>query len=143
MLALETDQAPGGGVASGGVGGGFAYPQAAGAPSFSSAYGLALPANNFGTETDISAQIKVDNTGGAFTGNAIFGGAQTGTVSGTFASTSNGRFPGLLNLLDGGGNTVSTSQGAFYIADPTQGFFIENDGLQVSLGFFALQTPGQ
>jgi hypothetical protein len=43
--------------------------------------------------------------------------------------------------LDTGNNPISMGQGAFYLADPTQGFFIENDGVQVSLGYFSTATP--
>jgi hypothetical protein len=50
-------------------------------------------------------------------------------------ASANGRFAGSLTLPNG------SPAGAFYLVDPTQGFFIENDGAQVSLEYFAVQTP--
>jgi hypothetical protein len=135
MLVLETDQAPGGGVPGGGVGAGIAYPQATGTISYNGKYGLNLTANNFGTEVDASAVINVDGAGGTFAG-----GGNIGSTA-TFMSNANGRFPGSLNLMDSGNNPISVGQGAFYIAGPNQGFFIENDGVQVSLGYFVTATP--
>jgi hypothetical protein len=122
------------------AGGGVAYPQASGAPVFTGAYGLTVTANN-GNETDSSAQISVDGANGTLSGSANVSGLPD-ALSGTFASSPNGRFAGALSFVDQGSNTT-TNVGAYYIADPTQGFFIQNDGVQVSLGYFTVQSPLQ
>jgi hypothetical protein len=95
---------------------------------------------------EASAVINVDGAGGTFAGSSNIGSTATGTVAsgvvnGTFMSNANGRFPGSLNLMDSGNNPISVGQGAFYIAGLNQGFFIENDGVQVSLGYFVTATP--
>jgi len=127
-LVLDTDAT--------GTGGGIVYPQASGAPSFAGAYGLKFDA---GDGTDASGQMNADGVAGTLTGLSstdAFGGSAP--LMGTFALSASTRFDGTLTLTSLGG--VVTNTGAFYIADPTQGFFIENDGVQVSLGYFAAQT---
>ena len=129
-LVLDTDATA--------VGGGIAYPQAGGAPSFAGPYGLTFTANN-GNETDASGQSTV--SAGTLSGTANAGGLPY-TISGAFTSGPSARFAGTLSFIDQGNNTT-TNTGAYYIADPTQGFFIENDGIQVSLGYFSAQSPLQ
>jgi hypothetical protein len=127
VLVLDTDTT--------GTGGGIVYPRASASPSFSGAYGVGFVA---GDGTEASGQMTADGAGGTLTGQIsvdAFGDANP--FAGAFATSANGRFAGSLTLPNG------TPAGVFYIADPTQGFFIENDDVQVSLGYFSAQSPLQ
>ena len=131
-LVLDTDTTA--------TGAGVAYPQLASTP-LSGTYGLSLTSNNQGTDNDITGQLIADVTNNTLSGQYnldVFG--TSGILGGTFSPGGNDRFPGTLSLSDQGGNLLSTSGGAFYVADPTQGFFIENDGTQVSLSYFSAQS---
>jgi hypothetical protein len=117
------------------TGGGIAYPQPNAAPAFSGSYGLSYVA---GDGTEASGQMTADSAGSSLTGQISvdpFGRASP--FSGSFTSGAKGRFAGSLALPNG------APAGAFYLADPTQGFFIQNDGVQVSLGYFSAQSALQ
>jgi hypothetical protein len=122
-LVLETDV--------NGTGAGIVYPQAAGPPSFSGAYGLTFVA---GDGTEASGQMIADNSASLAGQISVDAFGDAAAFSGAFTPGANGRFAGSLTLPNG------APAGAFYLVDPTQAFFIENDGVQVSLGYFAGQT---
>jgi hypothetical protein len=124
------------------LGGGIAYPQAAGPFSFNGNYGMNFDAvDSSGDESDGTARVIANGTAGTFAGTADVNVLNSGTitpkpnlsVSGTFTSSSDGRFPSTLTV-----NTLTVST-ALYIVDATQGFIIENDSQQVALGSFVTQ----
>ncbi len=117
---------------------GSAAIQAAGPYSFSGAYGLNFTSLS-GTEADGTAQIVADGTG-TFTGFADVNSNLTGTpaadlsFTGAFTADPSGRFNTTVTLQN-----ATAYSAAFYFADSTQGFLIENDNLDVTLGSFYAQ----
>jgi hypothetical protein len=133
-LVLNTD-------ASASQGAGIAFPQSG--PAADGAFALGFSATDSSlNEIDGTAQITADGSAGTFSGTGdinvednvalTFTPDQGETVSGTFTASAidDGRFDSTLTI---GSSTFTT---ALYIADPTQGFIIETDDLQVALGIF-------
>ena len=129
-LVLETDNFS--------LAAGSASIQAAGPYSFSGPYGLSFTSLS-GTEADGTAQIVADGTG-TFTGFADVNSNLTNTpttglsFAGSFTPDPSGRFNSTVTL-----QSATAYSAAFYFADSTQGFLIENDNLDVTLGSFYAQ----
>jgi hypothetical protein len=131
------------------LGAGIALPQSG--PAVDGAYALNFSAvdsavvDTQGNEVDGTAQITADGSAGTFSGTGdvnvedasvsppTFTPDSGEPVSGTFtaSASADGRFD--VPDFTVGNSTFGT---ALYVADPTQGFIIENDGLQVALGLF-------
>jgi hypothetical protein len=127
-------------------GAGIALPQSG--PAFDGAYALNFSASTgtdaSGQETDGTAQITSDGSA-AFSGtgdinvedNSVapptFTQDPGETVSGTFTASADGTPGRFDSTLTVGSDTFGTE---LYVADPTQGFIIENDDVQVALGLF-------
>jgi hypothetical protein len=131
------------------AGAGIALPQSG--PAVDGAYALNFSAvdsavvDTQGNEVDGTAQITADGSAGTFSGTGdvnvedasvsppTFTPDSGEPVSGTFtaSASADGRFD--VPDFTVGNSTFGT---ALYVADPTQGFIIENDGLQVALGLF-------
>lgn len=128
------------------LGAGLALPQNTSA-SFNGTYGVNFTVNN-GQESDGVGQISAVTSAGTLSGNSQVGGSsvapQPVSLAGTFGATATpGRLTGTLSGSSSGGTaTVFASNNAIalYLVDSTQGWFIENDGIQSSLGYFVTQT---
>jgi hypothetical protein len=146
-LVLDTDKSA--------VGAGIVYPQTAGA-TFNGTYGAYFAVNDetingTGADSGGVAQFTANQAAGTLSGNAYAGyysGGNTGL--GVFGATlplsgSNfapGAKPGrLTGVLYGLSTDTPSNNFAFYLIDSSHGFFIENDGVQAALGYFAAQTP--
>jgi hypothetical protein len=123
------------------LGAGYVYTQSSGPLAFAGPYGLNLSQfdPNLFAYTDGTAQFTADAATGTLAGttdlNVSFVPSPPIALSGTFNSSSNSRFTGTLTQ-----QSVSSAM-AFYSVDPARGFFIQIDGLQVSLGYFAIREP--
>ena len=130
---------------------GLAYPQAAAPFSFNGKYGVNFTQNNFGIESDATAQITVDGIAQTLSGvvdtNQFSSSLPDTPLTGSFGTiSSNGRFTGQLTntFFPTSGSTPNTIAVDFYLIDPGHGFFIETDSLtsfEFSLGYFAARTP--
>ncbi len=126
------------------LGAGIALPQSG--PAADGPYALGFSADDrTAKETDGTAQITADGSAGTFSGTGninvedFFASPPTftpdpgETVSGTFTASADGTPGRFDSTLTVGSSTFGTE---LYVADSTQGFIIENDGLQVALGNF-------
>jgi hypothetical protein len=129
-------------------GAGIALPQSG--PAFDGLYAFnfsAVDTSPTGNEIDGTAQLSADASAGTFTGTANTNATDLSVtpatitpnpddlaLSGTFTADPSfaGRFK-VPDLMVGSSGPFATT---LYIADPTQGFIIETDDLQVALGIF-------
>jgi hypothetical protein len=135
----------------GAVGVGLAHPQAAAPFSFNGKYGLRFTQGNGQSENDATGQITVNRSSDTLTGfvdtNLDFSPLPDTPLNGTFTSIpSSGRFTGGLTnaFFPSPGSVPNTIAVAFYLIDPSHGYFIETDSLssgELSFGYFATRTP--
>ena len=123
-------------------GAGIAYLQGA-KLQFDGKYGVKLTQMaNYAVETDLSGQITASQSAGTVAGYLDGPGIYDAQLTGTFATSPAGRFSGTLLDPDASGTSLQgTASVEYYLIDQNQGFFIENDLIQVSLGYFATRTP--
>jgi hypothetical protein len=102
-----------------------------------------------GIPNSATGQITVNGTLGSFTGvvdtDANFNSGPNTPLTGTFGSIpSNGRVTGTLNNTFLPASNAGNIAVAFYLVNPTYGFFIETDSsssFELSFGYFATRTP--
>jgi hypothetical protein len=121
------------------LGGGTAYAQASGAPSFNGTYGVGFTSyNSMFDENDGNAQLTANASAGTFSGmgniNEGFTPTPNQTFGGTFTSAG-GRFTGTITIQSG-----TPISDALYFVDSTQAFVIETDATQVTLGIIRQQV---
>lgn len=120
---------------------GAAYTQTTSTPSFNGTYGVGFTGIDTASfaENDGTAQITANGTAGTFSGtaniNEDFVPAAGQSFNGTFTPTGSGRFDGTITV-----NSGTPITNALYFVDNTQGFVIETDNTQVTLGVVRQQT---
>ena len=148
-LVLDADDNPSSSTV-GAVGAGLAYPQAAPPFPFNGRYGLKyIETSSTGVPNSATGQITVNGTLGTFAGavdsDSNFNPGPNTPLTGTFGSIpSNGRVTGTLNNTFFPASNANTIAVAFYLVNPTYGFFIETDSsssFELSYGYFAMRTP--
>jgi hypothetical protein len=136
--------------AAGGVGVGLAHPQAAPPFPFNGRYGLKyIETSSTGIPNSATGQITVNGPlgtlGGVVDTDANFNSGPNTPLTGTFGSIpSNGRVTGTLNNTFFPASNAGNIAVAFYLVNPTYGFFIETDSsssFELSFGYFATRTP--
>jgi hypothetical protein len=148
-LVLDADDNPSS-SAVGAVGVGLAHPQAAPPFPFNGEYGVKyVETSSTGIPNSATGQITVNGTLGSFTGvvdtDANFNSGPNTPLTGTFGSIpSNGRVTGTLNNTFLPASNAGNIAVAFYLVNPTYGFFIETDSsssFELSFAYFATRTP--
>jgi hypothetical protein len=123
------------------LGGGSAYAQASGTPSFNGAYGVGFTTyNTMFDESDGNALITAKASAGTFSGSGninqfTFTPASNQSFNGTFTGGSSGQFTGTTTIQSG--TPISDT---LYFIDSTQAFVIETDSANVTLGIVRQQV---
>jgi hypothetical protein len=128
----------------GAVGSGLAY-TASSPVTFSGRYGTSLTytSDGFGSENDASGQMTVNGTAGTLSGildtNFEFSPGWDSVLTGTSeASTTPNRLTGTMsNQYFVFQNPI---QVAYYLIDSGHGFYVENDGIAPTFGYFATRN---
>jgi hypothetical protein len=127
----------------GSLGAGIAYP-ASPQVSFSGKYGLNFTQSNFGSEDDGTGPIIADGTAEILSGildtNAVFAPVFDTSLTGTFQTSQTGPPNRLTGMMSSQLFPTDLSM-AYYMVDPDHGFFVENDSVQMSFGYFARRNP--
>jgi len=97
---------------------------------------------NYGIETDLTGQMTTSQSAGTVAGYLDGPGIFAAQLTGAFVTTPAIRFGGTLLDPDASGTSLQgTASVEYYLIDQNHGFFVENDLIQVSLGYFATRTP--